>query len=203
VIPQQIQPLPESMSFVSHLRETIQQLRNALSSLTERHNLLRDQHHRQLLELEEQHRRAMQYERRELEAKHEKELQDVRKEERSAKMAADLRMAALVEECQRLRKECKEWRQRDQRHRESLSEREHLLLDKLENTQSKLLELESSQYQQQQQQQQAPPRLKRSLVFDLEQSMEEERLSRETVQGLKEINASIMEKVKALQKSTD
>ncbi len=42
------------MSFVAHLRETNLQLRNALSSLSEKHDLLREQHHRHVVQLEEE-----------------------------------------------------------------------------------------------------------------------------------------------------
>ncbi len=62
--PQQQQQNNDAL--VSHLRENYQQLRSAYLTLQEKHELLRDQQHRQLVQIEENHRRELDHLRREM-----------------------------------------------------------------------------------------------------------------------------------------
>lgn len=86
----------DSMAFIAHLRETNLQLRNAYSSLSEKHDLLREQHHRQLVRVEEDHQSALERQRQELELKHERSTRDLQNERVALERKFEVSQAELA-----------------------------------------------------------------------------------------------------------
>ena len=69
-----------SDAFVSHLRDNYSRLRDAYGTLLEKHELVREQHHRHIVQLDEQHRRELDHLRKELSLQHKAEMDDLKRQ---------------------------------------------------------------------------------------------------------------------------